>query len=56
MQEFELTIDLPNGETEDVVVPEGTTILELAKEYEAQFDNKIVLAKVNGKLRELNKK
>ena len=38
MQEFELTIDLPNGETEDVVVPEGTTILELAKEYEAQFD------------------
>lgn len=36
--------------------PEGTPFLEIAKDFEAQFQEDILLARVNGKLKELHKK
>ena len=38
------------------VYPEGTTYLEIAKDFEDQYENDILLVRVNGKLRELDKK
>ena len=35
--------------------PEGTTFLEIAADFQPQFDNDILLARVNGKLKELHK-
>ena len=35
--------------------PEGTTYLEIAKEFQDQYENDILLVRVNGKLRELDK-
>ena len=35
--------------------PEGTTYLEIAKEFQDQYENDILLVRVNGKLRELEK-
>lgn len=35
--------------------PEGTQLLEIAEEYQSEFENDIVLAMVNNKLSELNK-
>lgn len=43
-----------NGEMR--TYPEGTTYLEIAKEFQAQYKEEILLARVNGKLRELHKK
>ena len=43
-----------NGEKR--AYPEGTTYLEIAKEYQDQYDNDIVLVFVNEKLQELRKK
>lgn len=49
------------GETFQVMVdgekrnyPEGTKYQEIAKEFQAKFDQEILLVRVNGKLRELN--
>lgn len=36
--------------------PEGTTFLEIAEEFQPQFEEDILLARVNGKLKELHKK
>lgn len=36
--------------------PEGTTYLEIAKEFQDQYENDILLVRVNGKLRELEKR
>lgn len=36
--------------------PNGTTYLEIAEEYQPQYDDDILLVRVNGKLRELHKK
>lgn len=38
-----------------IEVPEGTTFLELAKQYQEQYEQDIVLASFNKRLRELNK-
>lgn len=53
MQEFKITIELEPNHLEEVIVPEGTTIEQLAKEYET--DTPIILAKCDNKLRELSK-
>ena len=37
----------------EIEVERGTTLLELAKQYQCKEDNDIILAVVNGKLREL---
>ena len=36
--------------------PEGTTYMDLAKEYQGQYANDIVLVQADGKLRELFKR
>lgn len=41
--------------TEERVYPEGTTWLQIAQEYQSQYEDDILLVKVNGKLRELHK-
>jgi uridine kinase len=54
MEEYEITLEL--GENcEEISVPEGTTLGALAEEYQDSFRDQIILAVVNGKLRELNK-
>lgn len=54
MSEYEITVC--NGEEcEDALAAEGTTLAQLAKEYQDAYADEIILAKVNGKLRELNK-
>ena len=35
--------------------PKDTMLLDISKEYEAEYDNDIILGLVNNKLRELNK-
>lgn len=55
MQEFNMTIETAPGKTERVTVTEGTRLEELAKKYQKNYADTIVLAGVNGKLRELNK-
>ena len=36
--------------------PEGTTYLEIARDFQDQYENDILLVRVNGKLRELEKR
>lgn len=55
MQEYELTINLEKKEPETISVKKGTTLQDLAKEYQKYYKHTIVLAKVDGKLRELFK-
>ena len=42
-----------NGEMR--TYPKGTTFLEIAKDFQSQYKEEILLARVNGKLRELHK-
>ncbi|SFG44402.1 uridine kinase [Lachnospiraceae bacterium C7] len=56
MQEFKVTVTLPNNITKNVTVQEGQTFYDLAKEVQAYYDDPIMLAVSNGKLRELSKK
>ena len=55
MQEFKLMMEKASGELEEILVPEGTTFEEIAKSYQEDYKDLIVLACVDGKLRELNK-
>ena len=55
MQEFNLTIKISNEKIETKRVTEGTRFLSLAEEYQDNYKDRIVLALVNNKLRELNK-
>ena len=55
MQEFKLVMEKASGELEEILVPEGTTFEDIAKSYQEDYKNLIVLACVDGKLRELNK-
>ena len=55
MQEFKLVMEKASGELEEILVPEGTTFEEIAKSYQEDYKDLIVLACVDGKLRELNK-
>ena len=42
-----------NGEMR--TYPKGTTFFEIAKDFQSQYKEEILLARVNGKLRELHK-
>lgn len=44
------------GNTMSVTYPKGTTYLEISKDYQEKFSYDIILACVNNKLQELNKK
>ena len=55
MQEFEITLELTNENTEKIVVKKGETFYSLAKNYQKYYEEDIILAKWNGKLVELNK-
>ena len=55
MQEFEITLELTNENTEKIVVKKGETFYSLAKKYQKYYEEDIILAKWNGKLMELNK-
>lgn len=55
MQEFEITLELTNENTERIVVKKGETFYSLAKKYQKYYEEDIILAKWNGKLVELNK-
>lgn len=55
MQEFEITLELTNENTEKIVVKKGETFYSLAKKYQKYYEEDIILAKWNGKLVELNK-
>lgn len=56
MQEYEITIKMPEGRTDEIVVSEETTLNDLAKRYQAHYPEAVILAMFNGNLRELNKK
>ena len=55
MQEFEITLELTNEDTEKIIVKKGETFYSLAKNYQKYYEEDIILAKWNGKLVELNK-
>lgn len=55
MQEYNITVELPNGKMEEVLVPEMITLDTLAYEFQEYYEDDIILALLNGKLRELNK-
>jgi uridine kinase len=55
MQEYKLMIEVAPGMIEEISVSEGTTLLELAQEYQKNYKDRIVLARIDYKLRELNK-
>lgn len=56
MQEFKLNIEVAPGQKEEVTVPKETTLWQLAETYQKNYPETIVLAVVDQKLRELNKK
>ena len=56
MQEFNISVELPDGRIEEVLVPEMITLDTLAYEFQEYYNDDIILALINGKLRELNKK
>ena len=55
MQEFEITLETAPGKTELVLIPEQTKLEQIAKRYQKNYRDRIVLACVDGKLRELSK-
>lgn len=55
MQEFNVTIRISNEKIYTERVTEGTRFASFGDKYQEYFKDEIVLAKVNGKLRELNK-
>lgn len=54
MKEYEIIVCF-GDKNEKTVVPEGTTLADLAEKYQEYYSDEIILAMVNGKLRELNK-
>lgn len=54
MQEFKITIHLPQHEPVQEMLPEGTRLEMLAEKYQEFYKDKIVLVKFNNKLREIN--
>lgn len=55
MQEFNITICISKDESYTERVTEGTRFVDLAEKYQEKYNDRIVLAMVNNKLRELNK-
>lgn len=56
MQEYNIVIETAPGLYEEVLVTEDTTLQKLAEECQENYKDRIVLANVDGHLRELNKK
>ena len=56
MQEYNLTIVLPDNREKKIKVHEAITLHTLAEEFQQYYDDQIILAMIDGKLRELNKK
>ena len=59
MQEFKVKAQAADGKKdswEEITAASGTLLRELADRYQENYSNLIVLASVDGKLRELNKK
>ena len=50
MQEFKLVMEKASSELEEILVPEGTTFEEIAKSYQEDYKDLIVLACVDGKV------
>lgn len=55
MQEFEITLETAPGKTELVLIPEQTKLEQIAKQYQKNYSDRIVLACVDGKLRNFQK-
>ena len=55
MQEFEIVVKLPEGGTEKLMVAEGTTYQSLAREYQIHYKEPVILATLDGRLKELGK-
>ena len=54
MQEFNITVTVSKKESTNITVKQGTTLKELAEQFQNKYDVPIVLAKVNNKLQELH--
>lgn len=54
MQEFNITVTISKKESTNITVKQGTTLKELAEQFQNKYDVPIVLAKVNNKLQELH--
>lgn len=55
MKEYELIVNLPNDVSEKITVSEGTTLEALGNRYQEKYSDGIILAMVDGKLKELSK-
>ena len=55
MQEYKITVVLPEDRCEELVVPEGTSLEDIATKFQDCYPDKIVLAMFNQSLRELSK-
>ena len=55
MQEFNITISKPNGELEEIIANDNMTLEQIAGGYQQEYEDDIILAIFNGKLRELSK-
>ena len=55
MQEYKITVVLPDDRCEELVVPEGTNLEDIATQFQDCYPDKIVLAMFNQSLRELSK-
>ncbi len=53
--EYQIKVNLPSGEQRVIMLPAGRTWESVASEVATEYDAPIVLATVNGKLRELGK-
>ena len=56
MQEYNVVVETTPGLFEEVLVTDDMTLQQLAEESQDNYKDRIVLANVNGRLRELNKK
>ena len=55
MQEFNITISKQNGELEEIIANDNMTLEQIAGGYQQEYEDDIILAIFNGKLRELSK-
>ena len=56
MQEYNVVVETTPRLCEEVIVTDDMTLQQLAEESQDNYKDRIVLANVNGRLRELNKK
>lgn len=56
MQDYNVSVILPNEEIVEMIANEEMTLSQIATEYQDKFEDDIILAKFDGKLRELGKK